>query len=253
MIDSNRLRGTLLIRDMIKEIKIAYVEDDDLEAEKVKKYIDKYCFEYGLESTINRFDNGETFINNYKFEYDLVLMDMVMPIMGGMEASIKLREIDDHVALILITNMIHYAIKGYEVNALDFILKPVTYFDLELRLEKALSYISKNQDRKITIETNNSSKIISIKDILFIEVMNHKLYYHIGEDVFETYGQLKEVEKVLAPFYFKRSNNSFLVNLRNVNEIHSTYITAGKQKIPISRRKRKEFLEELNHYLGGTF
>ncbi len=232
-------------------IRVAIVEDEDKAAKVLEKYIKQYCNKKSMDFVCTRFNSGIDFISDYKPVFDIVFMDIMLPHIDGMETAKKLRVFDDKVALVFITNMVQYAIKGYEVNALDFVLKPVNYFEFEMKMAKVVDYVRRNKKQFITVELEDSLKKILLSDLEYIEVINHTLIYHKGDEFFEAKGQLKVVEQVLSKDNFVRCHNSYLVNLFHVLEVHQEHILVGKQELPLSRRKRKDFLKQLTDYLGG--
>lgn len=232
-------------------IKIAIVEDEEKSVLILQKHIERFSKKTGYQFSNLWFRNGLNFIDDYKPNYDIVFMDIKMPHLDGMEVSKKLRELDKNVALIFITNMMQYAIKGYEVNALDFMLKPVKYYDFEMKLNKAIEYVKKHKNDTIVIDMGDITKVVQVSDILYIEVMNHKLIYHTEDGEYETYGQLKKIESDLRSKNFSRCNNCYLVNLRHIKEVYPSYLVVGKHEIQISRRRKKTLMEELTNYLGS--
>ena len=233
-------------------LKIATVEDDANFAAKLKSYIEKYSQKYNINYNCDSYKNGLELLQN-KPVYDIIFMDIKMPHLNGMETAKKLREWDKNCALIFVTNMAQYAIKGYEVNALDFILKPLEYYEFEIKLKKAIDYYQKHKNVKINIDLGNMIKRVSIEDIYYIEVMDHLLMYHIKDDIFETYGKLKQIEKQFQLNNFVRCHQSYLVNLKHVMEVHGDYIIVNTDKIPVSRRKKKKFMKRFTDYMGGGF
>ncbi|MBW6471763.1 MAG: LytTR family DNA-binding domain-containing protein [Anaerolineaceae bacterium] len=232
-------------------IRIAIVEDEEQCFLSLKKFLEQYSLKTGVLFSSVWFTNGFQFLSDYELNYDIVFMDIKMPQIDGMETSKRLRKVDPNVALVFITNLMQYAIKGYEVNALDFMVKPVNYFDFEIKLNKAIDYVNKHQEYGISIDIGDVKKKILISEIYYIEVLNHKLIYHTEHGNYETYGQLKKMEEELRIKNFSKCNNAYLINLRHVTELHPNHIVVGKDEVQVSRRKKKDFMAQLTNYMGG--
>ena len=116
---------------------IALVEDEPEAADVLASFIARYAGEKGLELTVTRFGNAMDFEMTHQ-HFDLVFMDIQMPGINGMEAAQLMRTYDSETPIIFVTNLAQYAVKGYEVDALDFIVKPVTYFNFRMRMDKAM-------------------------------------------------------------------------------------------------------------------
>jgi DNA-binding LytR/AlgR family response regulator len=232
-------------------ISIAIVEDEEQEVARLKGYITQFAKERGEACNVEFVGNGMDFISDYKCIYDIVLMDIEMPYLNGMEAAKKLRLLDQDVVILFVTNMAQYAIEGYAVDALDFMVKPVEYFNFKIKLQKAIDYVKSHCDRKLILKPRNSMCRISIRDIMYVEVLGHNLIYHLREDEITVRGQLTKLEEELEPYNFSRCNDCLLINLRQVTGLSTGYVSVGEYKLPISRRRKKTFLEALNNYLGG--
>lgn len=168
--------------------------------------------------------------------------------MNGMEASFRLRELDDNVTLIFVTNMAQYAVKGYEAQAFYFIVKPVSYFNFSQKLDKAIKRAESLADKEISINCNRSIIRIKINKLRYIEVMGHQMIFHCESGNYVTYGSLKDIESELESSGFARCNNCYLVNLRFVSEIRNYEAIVDGEKLKISRPKRKNFESALNNY-----
>lgn len=232
---------------------IAIVEDDENSATSLQNYIERYQREHELDCRLVFFKNGLEFISSYHPIFDVIFMDIKMPHLDGMQAAKKLREMDEETVLLFITSMAQYAIRGYEVDALDFILKPVKYYDFEMKFSRVLRYIEKHKDTRITITLGDVIKRVSIRDLYYIEVINHTLIYHAAGHTYQAYGQLKNLEETLASCNFVKCNSCYLVNLRHITEVRSNSILIHKDEIPISRRRKKDFMKSLADYMGGGF
>ena len=229
---------------------VAIVEDSREATELLVSYFDKFAQETETKFSVVTFDDAFSFLENYSPVFNMVLMDINMPNMDGMEASHRLREIDTTVTLIFVTNMAQYAIRGYEVGAADFIVKPVHYYDFRLKLGRALSRIDMQNRQKISIKIDDSIKCVSAADIMYVEVSKHKLIYHLPDETLESYGTLKQAEEALRGCNFVRCNQCYLVNLSYVNGAKGFTVTVGSDELAISRSNKKSFFQALNRFLG---
>lgn len=233
-------------------LNVAIIEDEIKTQELLKSYFADFTKKFGEEFNILCFDNPIKFLTNYKANYDIVLMDIELPYINGMEASHKLREIDKTVTLIFVTNMAQFAVEGYSVNAFDYIVKPISSDDFSLKLERAINRIKNNGDEKIKILVNYTVKLISVSQLKYVEVTGHKLAYHtMDAGVYTTTGTLKDVEAKLRSKGFAKCNSCYLVNLRHVSEVGGQTVTVGGEVLQISYPKHKEFVRALNDYLGN--
>lgn len=232
-------------------INIAIIEDEASATEKLLGYLGELSEKCGEEFHTVTFENPLLFLTGYKPNYDLVLMDIELPGIDGMKAARKLRELDKEVALIFVTNMSQYAVEGYQVDAWDYIVKPVLYYDFALKLERAIDRIKSRRDFSVRIPVDDGIKVVPARALLYVEVAGHSLVYHTTEGIFRTTGSLKAVEKKLPPEFVK-CNNCYLVNLRHVTGLKGYTVTVGGDELQISHPKRKEFIRTLNNYLGET-
>lgn len=231
-------------------IKVAIVEDEKEPAETLTSYLERYGQEEDSRFDITHFTNAVTLLDGYKPAYDVIFMDVLLPDMNGMDAAAKLRELDKKIILVFVTNMAQFAVKGYEVDALDFIVKPLTYDSFAMKMERIMRARSRNFGKVLKIFYDGNVKLISVNEVSRIEVMNHDLYYHTDAGVVRARGSLGELEKQLQPYDFVRCSVSCLVNLRYVKDICGDNIYIGGEAVRISRAKKKEFLQRLADYLG---
>lgn len=231
-------------------INVAIVEDESEAAEILTQHLKRYAEEKGTQFHTVWFNNPVLFLERYKASYDIILMDIEMPHINGMDAAKKLRDMDKSVALIFVTNMAQFAIKGYEVDAFDFIVKPLSYFNFALKLERVVERIKTREEIKLAVTVDDATRFIRAVDIYYIEVIKHSVIYHTVNGTFESYGTLKKIEPILGGAGFAKCNNCYLVNLRYVSGVKGFTVTVGKEELQISHPKKKEFLRALNIYLG---
>ena len=182
---------------------------------------------------------------------DILLMDIQMQFMDGMTAAEKIRERDQEVQIIFITNRNDYAIRGYEVDALDYVLKPVSYYIFAKKLDKVLSRIANKKSETLTISTKTGVRLIKLEDLYYIESDAHNLIYHTAKGDFITRERIKDAEKNMEGKGFFRSNKCYLVNLQHVDGIHDGCCEIKGKKLLISRARRSEFLEALSRQIGS--
>lgn len=233
-------------------IKIAIVEDDEEEAKALLNCIDRFIREKQQRLVCTRFYDAETFLDA-EDTFDMVFMDIMLPRQTGMEAAFKLRKKNSNIVIIFVTTMAQFALKGYEVNALDYILKPVSYERFMLKMQKALEIIKANSTQYFVVNDPKGVVKTSSKDVYYIDVSGHKLTWHTVNGNYSEYGSLSDLETMLKPLNFMRCNSCFLVNpnyIARVNTVEQTVILANGEELKISQPKRKSFITELTNWLG---
>ena len=221
-------------------LKAAIVEDDDRAAAELKRYLRRYADETGAKIDADVYGDALSFLAAYS-GYDIVFMDIELPDYDGMRAAKKLRETDKTVVIVFVTNMRRYAVEGYEVGALDFMMKPVGWQSFRTLMGKAEKVVYSNRD----------AKLLDAKEIYFVEVTRHHLVFHTVSGDYDMYGDLVSMEKVLPERSFARCNSCYLVNLRYVRAVEGDTVNVSGYELKISRPKKKEFLQRIAGYIGG--
>lgn len=226
-------------------IRIAVVEDEPMYGEQLLAYIKRYEMERGKEIKVTMFSDGEDIVEGYKGGYDIILMDIQMQFMNGMSAAEEIRKRDSEVIIMFITNMVQYAIRGYQVDALDYVVKPVEYFAFSQKLDKAISRVKMMESPSITISIEDGIKKLSISDILYVESKGHNAVFSTVQGKYVTRMTLKDLEEKLGSHDFFRCSKGFLVNMARVDGVTNGECVIGQEQIPIGRAKKKEFMERL--------
>lgn len=231
-------------------IKIAIVEDEDIYIDELTGYLKSFQSERNEEFEVTLYRDGDAVTSGYKAQFDIILMDIQMKFIDGMTAAEEIRQKDSEVIIIFITNMTQYAIRGYEVDALDYILKPVTYFTFSQKLSKAVERIKNRRACFVTIPVKGGLKKLNINDIYYVESQGHTLIYHTHHEIFTCRGNMKETEKMLEPHGFFRTNKGCLVNMKYVDIVQDTDCVINGEKLPIARARRKLFMDTLTLYIS---
>ncbi|MFA6829299.1 MAG: LytTR family DNA-binding domain-containing protein [Bacilli bacterium] len=233
---------------------IAMIEDEEKAKDVITSYLDRFFGEKKGQFSSEWFSNPLEFLKRDSHEFDLVFLDIEMPEMNGMDVAKKIRETNENVALIFITNIAQYAIKGYEVEAMDYIIKPVSYYDFALKIERVINKLKKNDEGKISILCEGESLFLLYKNIVYVEVMKHNLIYHTADKEYVVRSSMKKIEDVFLTNGFAKCNNYCLVNLafvRGVKGYDLLLSVGGKEStILISHPRKKEFVHSLNKYIG---
>ena len=230
---------------------IAVVEDSAQDRAVLDSYLEKYQQEKNCHFQITHFSDGDEIALGYKGGYDLILMDIEMTFMDGMSAAEEIRRADPEVLIIFITNSPQYAIKGYAVGALDYVLKPVPYFAFSQQLLKAVARLEKRAKHYLTVPVEGGLRRLDTASIYYLESEGHRVHFYTDEGDFSAPGALKAFEEKLADCPFARCNSGYLVNLAQVRELRQSTVQVGPCELQVSRPKRKAFLAALTDYIGG--
>lgn len=232
--------------------RIAVVEDEQQYRDEVCQYIEQYATEHQLKFDVTTYTDGQEIVDDVQKHYDIIFFDIEMTLLNGMDAAKVIRERDVNVVMVFITNMAQYAIEGYEVGALDFVLKPIDYYGFSFRLARALGRVQKKQGNlEFAINTPGGIKKLNSNDIYYIEIENRFLVYHTAKGDFSQRGTLQSAEEMFQNYHFVKCNHWYLVNLKYVTEIEENIVHVAGSRLEISRRNRAHFLKEVTEYIGG--
>lgn len=231
-------------------IKIAIVEDEAMYAKQLEEFLHQYEAENHEAFDITIYSDGDQIVNKYKSQFDIILMDVEMKFMDGMSAAEEIRKMDSEVVIIFITNMAQYAIRGYAVDALDYVLKPVSYFAFSQRLNRAIERMKKREAKVIMVNIKGGMVRINIANIYYIESQGHTLILHTILGDYETTGKMKEMDEKLSGMNFCRGNKGYLINLQHVDWIQDNCAVVKGEELVLSRARKKEFMEALTRYWG---
>lgn len=232
-------------------IRIAIVEDEPTERDRIKVYLEEIAQEDQTQFDIEQYSSGMAFVMSGMKDYDLVLMDIDMPNLNGIETAKALRKVDQSATLIFVTNMAQYAISGYEVNAVDFILKPVNRYSFAIKIKRAISRTAKKNDNAIQIKMDGTIFLVHMYQIMYLEVDGHYVIFHTTQGDYKEYTTLKLAQKRINSSHFVQCNQSFLINMKYIESVSRESVTVGGTIIYISRKMKTEFMNAVLDFLGG--
>jgi two-component system LytT family response regulator len=184
-------------------------------------------------------------------DIDLMLLDIEMPYENGID---MLEKLDKKPQVIFITSQTKHAIKAFEFDAIDYIVKPLDYSRLNEALEKAkrrifglpTENVENLSDEFLLIKNNRETQKMCYNQIHFIEGSSSYVTYHASEGKITTTGILKQIEETINTQVFVRVHRSFLVNINKIVKISSEEVLVLQQSLPLSRKYRKEAILKFN-------
>ena len=254
--------------------RILIVEDTPEEADLLASYLRRYAQdraqatggtgngasgphapggEKALDFAVTVLPSALEFINSTR-SADLVFMDIDMPGINGMEAAEIFRGYDAETPLIFVTNLAQYAVRGYSVDALDFVVKPVSYPDFAMRMDRALRIMQRNHAATIALPTASGLRVVSQREVLYVDLLRHDVQYHLADgSLLSERGSLKAAAQKLDESLFLRVSAGCLVNMGQVAHIGGGSVTvADGSELFFSRSQRRAALERLANYVGRS-
>lgn len=221
-------------------IKIAICEDKKEQQELLKTYINQIFEALYIKYKLEIFNSGEELLENYQNDTDVLLLDIQMGQINGMDTARKIRSIDDKVEIIFITSLIEYVLEGYEVRAYRYLIKPVKYENLKENIINCIKEVDIKNKYIIVKEQGNQIKL-DINEITYVEVQKETITIHTLNEVYKTNGTMSNIEKDIDCDRFFRCHKSFLVNLEHIKSIKQyTAILENSEEVPVSRYRFKE-------------
>ena len=230
-------------------VRIAIVEDDRDFAQLLLEYLSRYEKERMVDIQPRYFRDGEDIVTEYTGDFDLILLDIQMPFLSGMEAARAIRKRDEEVLILFLTGNAQFSIEGYEVQAFDYLLKPIGYETFAARLDLALGHRRSRKGKYLLVTVADGVRKIEAGSILYIESQGHVMHIHTRQGVLETHARIGDLEEHLPADTFFRCHKGYLVNMHHVDGILGTDCLVDGHRLPISRRKKKEFLDFLTRII----
>lgn len=238
--------------------KVAIVDDESEILERISTLLDKYATNSELELSfeVDKYPAGDALLVNAPESYEIIFLDINMPGTNGLSAAKRIREQNKTAVIIFCTNYAQYAINGYEVNALGYILKPVEESAFNRTLDRTFKILKTSQSRKIRIKTLHGVEVVPVSDIVYLEIQIHNLFYYVlrENDKIEDYrtrGSMQEMSDSLAELGFARCSACYLVNLRHVISVRNGEVCLhGGVTLPISRKFLRGFSDSFIKFLG---
>ncbi len=232
----------------MKMIRIAVCDDD----EKVLGETLELLKGYGkVQLAVEVYTSGEALLEDGK-KYDIVLLDIDMDGLNGIETARRIREADKEVKLIYVTNYSDYTIFAFGVHAFAYLLKPLKAEELYAQLDEACAYGLAGPEPELEFQSKEGIVHIMPSDILCFEYLNRLVLMRSAEQSWHLKRRITELAVEMEGYGFAVPHKSFIVNLYAVQRIHGYEITlTNGSVIPLSQKKSAQFRRALNEYLAG--
>lgn len=234
-------------------INIAIVEDEKIQSELMKSYVANWACKKNIRVTAEAFHSAESFDFTWSMnkKYDIVLLDIQMSGKNGIELAKKIRKEDNMISIIFITAVIDYIQEGYDVSAINYLIKPVDERKLYECLDRALQKIPE-EEKSILIDAEGEIVRVKQKDIIYVEAFSHTIDINTAEKKFTVRKSISSIEKELDEKMFVRCHRSYIVGLKYVKRIESSEIELDNAKlIPVSRRQYSNTNRAFINYYRG--
>ena len=233
-------------------MRLIITEDTQAERDRLQHYTNRFGEERSIPIELHLFTDGKYLLDSYPEHPDILLLDIDMQYVSGIETARRIREFDTNVQILFITRMVQYALEGYEVEAADFIVKPVPYPIFAAKLDRVVRKIRTAQAVYLSVPIGKERCVLRSDQLICVEALNKRTVLHLSDGrLLETSQPLYALEKELEQAPFFRCHNAFLVNLSYVRSFSSTDAKLPDLTVPVSKYRKKDFLQALASYRGA--
>lgn len=232
------------------KINIALLEDEEKEQKKTVELLSLFAKENGFEFTIDSFSSSESIKNSDLTKYNLVLLDIILENenVNGMDIAHFIREKNSTIGIVFVTKTVQFAIQGYEVNALDYLVKPLVYEDLSLKLKKYFSSLSKSINPTLTFKCTDRILTLKENEIYYFDIYSHYIDIHSTRGVFKCRGKISDIEKMVSDSFSRISRNC-IINLSYLEQIKKDDIFVNGDILKLTENFKSSFMKAFNYYL----
>lgn len=228
-------------------MRIAICDDEQLALIRTKETLETAY--KSIDLIVDIYSDGNKLIEVSKtYKYDLIFLDVEMPLIDGIETAKKLRKNGDETALVFLTSHVEYALKGYEVNALRYLLKPAKVEQIREIINHLIE--SQKKIKQLLVKSKEDTVMINVNHIVYMEAQNQDIIIVTKDEKYCNRYNLKDYEEELKEYNFIRCHRSYLVNISHIMRISGKEIIMdNSDNIPLSRTKEKKIKEALCEYV----
>lgn len=230
-------------------LKVGICEDNIIFKNNLKNHIETIL--KNMDFRVYEFSAGEELLEKYPENLDILLLDIQMNDLNGIETARNIRKFDDNIEIIFITGLIEYSLSGYEVRAYRYLLKPIKYDELATTILECTKVLKERDKNCLLINSGRDIVKIPIHLIIYIEKISRYIRIHTDKNVYVSRMNIKDIESRLENYGFFRCHTGYLINLNKINTITlKNEVLVKDVCIPVSRNKIKPLKLALMNYLG---
>jgi DNA-binding LytR/AlgR family response regulator len=234
-------------------MKIIVCEDTGKDGDVLCSLIKKYFKEINCPVEIAVYENGGSFLDALPTlkadDVKIAFLDIFMPGITGIDVARKIRETDKEMVIVFTTTSVDHGLDGYSVGALQYLVKPVGYPELEDILNKCVKLFADSL-RSIEVLSDRLTVRVLLKNILYVEILKHTCLIHTLSETIKNYHSLDEIERQLDEGTFLRTHRSFIVNMRYINDVtENDFILTNGAAVPIRKNDKMTIKQAYRDYL----
>ena len=235
-------------------LQIAVCDDEQFYRDKILTLLKSYCKKHDLESSVQTYCSGEEFLEQKenRVKYDIIFMDIDMEGLDGIQTAMQIRQFQSGTYLVFVTAFVDYALEGYKVNAVRYIMKDT----MEASIAECMDAIlRKMQIAQVQFSFIEGERKLYTDNILYVESRRHKsIFYYMESDIvnYQIYDKLDTIEQKLSGYGFLRIHKSYLVNMKHIKKISNYEAFLDTDEIlPVPRMKYQSVKAAFVEYKGA--
>ena len=232
--------------------RVAICDDSPADLQILHRYLDEFKNAVPLE--IVSYGDGKELADDYKEKntFDLIILDMMMEPLNGIETARRIRKTDPDVTLLIVTATVEYAIEGYTVNASRYIVKPIEKNEFFRTLHNICALLEKRKEHIFSFPSINGFTRLKLDDIYYFESQLRQIRVVSSLGAYTYTGKISQIEEQTKEHGFIRIHKSFIANMHHIHNIFKDSVTMdNKDVLPLSKHKHKEVQQHFLNFVEG--
>ena len=237
----------------MRNISIAIVEDEEVYSKSLSEFLSRFAKENDYDLNIEVFSSSVEAAETFRGQFQILFLDIMMAGMTGMELAKEIRKSDPCVMIIFVTSLAQFALESYEVEATDYLLKPLSYPEFNLKMHRAFSKLPKEDSPSLTFTSQDGFLVVPVSDVIYCETNGHSVIYHATSGDYRKHQPMKDAEKALLGYGFLRINSCYLVAKKEIVGMKSHFVVLKNgERLLVSRPRMSEVVATLKQEGKGT-